>query len=216
MKKQSVKKLNLKGVLLEKYKLCNYLETLAADQIIKATSDKNTYPIPELIEDFNFITQVYKLLNQHVNLKINIHSAGEWLLDNYYIIEEKVKGIQKELTTKKYQRFPGIDGGNEDGFARIYVLGAVIVAYTEGKIEEEPLKLFLESYQKKKALTMEEIWNLPLFLNIAIIKNIREVCEKIYLAQIQKYKVESIIERLVEKKEKSEQNFKEQTGNIKR
>ena len=173
MKKQSIKKLNLKGALLEKYKLCGYLETLASDQIIKATSDKNTYPIPALKENFDFITQVYRLLNQHVTLKINIHPAGEWLLDNYYIIEEKVKEIQKELTAKKYQKFPGIDGGHEDGFARIYVLGAVIVAYTEGKIEEESLKLFLEAYQNKKALTMEEIWNLPLFLNIAIIQNIK-------------------------------------------
>ena len=87
------------------------------------------------------------------------------------------------------------------GFARIYVLASIIVAYTEGKIEEESLKLFLAAYQNKKMLSMEEIWSMPLFLGIAIVQNIKEVCEKIYLAQMQKYKVESIIERLVDQKE---------------
>ena len=87
------------------------------------------------------------------------------------------------------------------GFARIYVLASIIVAYTEGKIEEESLKLFLAAYQNKKTLSMEEIWSMPLFLGIAIVQNIKEVCEKIYLAQMQKYKVESIIERLVDQKE---------------
>lgn len=88
----------------------------------------------------------------------------------------------------------------KNGFARIYVIASIIVAYTEGKIEEESLKLFLAAYQNKKTLSMEEIWSMPLFLGIAIVQNIKEVCEKIYLAQMQKYKVESIIERLVENK----------------
>ena len=111
---KSQRKLNLKGALLDKYKLCNYLETIASDQIIKRQSDKATYPIPTLTENFAYITEVYRLLNEHVALKINIHPAGEWLLDNYYIIEEKVKAIRKELTLKKYRSFPGIEGGTED------------------------------------------------------------------------------------------------------
>ena len=54
---------------------------------------------------------------------------------------------------------------------------------------------------------MEEIWNISLFLKIALIENIREVCEKIYSSQIQKYKVENMIERLVENKNKDELQF---------
>ena len=38
-----------------------------------------------------------KLLNEHLKLGIKIHSAGEWLLDNFYIIEETVKSIEKSL-----------------------------------------------------------------------------------------------------------------------
>lgn len=55
---------------------------------------------------------------------------------------------------------------------------------------------------------MEEIWNLPIFLEISIIENIRRICEKIYINQIQKEKVENIIERLVEKKDTNRQSYK--------
>lgn len=54
---------------------------------------------------------------------------------------------------------------------------------------------------------MEEIWNIGLFLQIALIENIREISEKIYSSQMQKYRAENIVERLVENKNKQEQNF---------
>ena len=41
---------------------------------------------------------------------------------------------------------------------------------------------------------MEEIWNIGIFMQIALIQNIRDICEKIYYVQIQKYKVENIFE----------------------
>ena len=44
-------------------------------------------------------------------------------------------------------------------------------------------------------------------MQIAIIENIRQIAESIFVSQMEKYKVESVIERLVENKPKSEQNF---------
>lgn len=63
-------------------------------------------------------------------------------------------------------------------------------------------------YQSKKNLNMEEIWSFPIFLKIAIIENIRNLCDKIYDSQMQKYKVEDIVERLVEQKDKNDLRFK--------
>ena len=48
-----------------------------------------------------------------------------------------------------------------------------------------------------------------------MISHIREVCEKIYSSQIQKYKAESIIERLIEKKKSSNLIFSNNEKNMK-
>ena len=208
------RKLKITGAMLEKRQLENHLEKIATSHNTTTKSQKETYPIPQLIENYKAIEEVYNLLNEHLKIGINIHPAGEWLLDNFYIIEETVKQIQKELTLEKYMNFVGIANGEYKGFARIYVLASEIVAYTENKIETQNLEDYLKSYQSKKTLSMDEIWNIGIFLQIAIIEKITEVCAKIYSSQMQKYHAENIAERLIENKEKSDIKFKNNTKKI--
>lgn len=202
------KVLKINGTLLDKKQLENHLQKIASNHNLVNQSQKETYPVPQMVENFKVIEQVYNLLNEHLKLGISIHPAGEWLLDNLYIIEETVKQIEKDLTLKKYTNFVGVGNGNYKGFARIYVLASEIVAYTDNKIERKDLEDYLASYQMKKTLSMEEIWNIGIFLQIAMIENIREICEKIYSCQRQKYKAENIVEKWVENKSKAEQNFR--------
>ena len=204
----TTKQLKLEGALLNKQELYEHLEKIASTHNTKIKSDKNTYPIPSLKENYQVIKEVYNLLNEHIKQKIAIHPAGEWLLDNFYIIEEVTKYIEKELTIEKYTKFVGIANGKYQWFARIYVLSAEIVNYTDNKITREVLENGITAYQTKKNLSMDEIWNIGIFLQIAIIQNITDICIKIYNSQVQKYKVKNIIERLVEKKDRNKLEFK--------
>ena len=150
--------LNIKGALLDKYQLENYLEKMASDHVLQDRSEAQTYPIPRLEDNFKFITKTYEILNEDLKLGINIHPAGEWLLDNYYIIEETVKTIQKDMTIKKYKNLVGIANGAYEGFARIYVLATEIVAYTDNRIERKWImakELLKEQNEKIKLLESE-------------------------------------------------------------
>ena len=196
------RRLNIKGAILDKNQLDSYLEKISSDHILQEKSNKDTYPIPRLKEDFEVIKEVYKLLNEHLEIGIPIHPAGEWILDNLYIIEEAIKNICKDLTLKKYTNFLGIANGRYEGFARIYVLAGEMVAYTDGKINGENLKQMLMAYQNKKSLSMNEIWNIGLFIQIVLIENIREICEYIYSCQMQKEKVENILSKFFNTKVK--------------
>ena len=80
------KKLNIRGTLLDRNQLAKHIEKTASDHSIKSFSNKDTYPIPNLIEDYKFILETYNLLTRHLKLGIKIHSAGEWILDNFYVI----------------------------------------------------------------------------------------------------------------------------------
>ena len=202
---KSFKTLNISGALLDNNQFFKYIENISAEHTIKKQSDRITFPIPNLKENFNFIYETYNLLNKHIKMGIKIHSAGEWILDNFYIIEEAFKTIQKEIKISNYKNLPAIATGKYKGFARIYVLAAEIVAFTECSVNDENLKLALTAYQNKKALSIEEINQISLFLKIILIDKIKDVCEKIYSAQIQKYKVNNIIKRLVEKQSDTEE-----------
>ena len=201
MKRNTNRYLNIKGTVLDNEQLSSYMEKIGANHNLKNNSSKYTYPIPRLEENLKFIEKTYNLLNRHIKIGIDIIPSGEWLLDNFYVIEETVKTVVKELTPAKYKNFPGLAGGMYNGYARIYVLASEIAAYTDNRINEYILKLAISAYQRRKTLSMEEIWSLWIFLDIAAIESIRNVCERIYTSQMQKYKVESIVERLVENKE---------------
>ena len=111
--------------------LKDYLENLASDHTIEDKSNKKTYPVPRLLDNFAYITKTYDMLNEHLKLKINIHQAGEWLLDNYYVIEETVKEVRKNLPLKKYINFPGISSGKYKGYSRSYIVAFEIASYTK-------------------------------------------------------------------------------------
>ncbi len=200
--------ISIKGILLNKEQIQEYMRKFALNYEIKDKTSKATYPMKRVNENLKYIEKTYNLLNNHIKRNINIYSAGEWLLDNYYIIEETVQRISSTLSLKKYKKFCSIANGEYKDFARIYALTAEIVAATDGEINEEILKCSLLSYEQEKSLNMEEIWDLPIFLDIALIENIRRVCEKIYINQIQKDKVENIVDRLIEKKEVSKKTYK--------
>lgn len=207
------KYLNIKGTNLEENQLEKYLKQVAEEHIISKNSEKITYPINKVEENFKTILRTYELLNEHLRLGIKIHSAGEWLLDNFYVIEETVKNIEKSLTIKKYTKLPGIANAKYKGFARIYVLASEIIAFSDESITEEKIIQAINSYQTRKILSMEEIWNIGIFMEIAIIQKISDICEKIYYSQIQKYKVENIYERLIEIKPNEERVFKKKVKN---
>ena len=47
------KKLNIRGTLLDRNQLAKHIEKTAADHNTKSFSNKNTYPISNLIDDYN-------------------------------------------------------------------------------------------------------------------------------------------------------------------
>ena len=190
--------LEIKGALLTIEELEKYIEKLGSYHILDKKSNIDTYPLNRLNENFKIITDVYNLLNEHIEQGLPIHVAGEWLLDNYYIIEETSKIIKNSLNQKEYVKNPSLAVGNSKGFARAYVLATEIVKHTDAKVDEEVILRVLKSYQNKRAMSMKEIWMLPIYLNLALIENIRYISEKIYISQIQKYKVESIVKTLIE------------------
>ncbi len=195
--------LRTRDMVLEKDQIKSNLAKIAANSTITNHSSNKTYPIPRLKENCEYIYLVYSLLCDHLKMNITIHPAGEWILDNYYIIEEVSKSISKELTKERYKKFPGL---KESGYARVYVIANEIISTTDANISIEELIEYLEAYQTQKYLTMKEVWNIGLFLQICIIEKIRVVCEKIFISQVQKYKAQNIVERIIENKPKKKNN----------
>jgi cyclic beta-1,2-glucan synthetase len=131
--------------------------------------------IPLLEEDNEVLIQAYKSTNEEVKSKGNIIPAAEWLLDNYYIIEEQFKGIQYTVRKEFYKRLPLLVEGKYRDYPRIYGIAAQMVEILDGSIDEETLMAFLKHYQSYIHLTSKELWVFPIMLRICLLEKIKDV-----------------------------------------
>ena len=182
----------------------NFAKKLAINHNISKTLNKKTYPLNELKNDYEIIKKAFDILNESVSKNVSIQPAGEWLLDNFYIIEEQYNSILNEFNIKEYSKLPSINGT-----ARIYLVASELVKFTDGNIKEEIIENFIRAYSSKRSLSIDEIWNLPIMIKMHLIKHIRFVADKIISAALEKFKVESLIERVILNKDISKQKFYE-------
>ncbi len=180
----------------------NYAKRLAIEHNVQGKVNKKYYPIINLKEDFSRIRKAYDVLSESISLDISIPPSGEWILDNFYIIEEQVNIIEDELTENKYLKLPAVKG-----HARIYILAKELVYLTDGNITKENIETFINAYESKRKISMDEIWLFPVMLKICLINYIRLVADRIIISQYQKFKVASLVERLVKNEPANKQNF---------
>jgi len=66
------------------------------------------------------------------------------LLDNFYIIEEQVKSLRRDLTKEVYAKLPVLDSGHLKGYARIYSIALELLSHTDGRIDEKVLVNYIK------------------------------------------------------------------------
>src|SRR5665647_3277966 len=136
-------------------------------------------------DSYSFILSVYKGLNNDVMQKRSVPPAAEWLLDNFYVIEEQVQSVRRDLLKKNYYSLPILKNGPFKGDTRVFAIAMELVAHIDGQIEESTLLKYLEAYQSHNILFEREICVIPIMLRLAIIENIRMISEKIKETQKQ-------------------------------
>lgn len=152
--------------------------------------------VPRLDENFSFISDVHTALNKDVKENFATAPVAEWLLDNFYIIEEQVQDIRKNLAKGQNSPLPMLKNGYLNGFPRVYALALEMVSHTDGRIDEKTLISFIEAYQSQVLLSISELWALAIMIRIALIENIRNVCEKVVESQKQWHKAEELYDEI--------------------
>ena len=143
------------------------------------------WPITKMDDNYRHIAFIYRNLNTSVMEKRAVTPAAEWLLDNFYIIEEQAKGIKLELTRKVYDTMPDVGKSPFKGKTRVFSIAIELVSRLNGQIDTSTILKYLNAYQTHSVLLDREIWLLPTMIRIALIENIRQTTEVIYETQKQ-------------------------------
>ena len=133
-------------------------------------------PLLDRLDDTrSVIREVHDRLTDAAERGVDISPAGEWLLDNWYIVQEHIREIRTSLPGGYYQELPKLANGTLAHYPRVYDVAIELIAHTEGHLSLDNITLFVREYQKVAALSMGELWAIPTMLRLGLVENIRRM-----------------------------------------
>lgn len=135
--------------------------------------------LKRLSENEHILLEVHELLSEAIKLKRSISPAGEWLLDNFYHIEEQIRTARKHLPRGYNRELPRLRSGSSAELPRVYDIALETISHGDGKVDAVNLSSFVAAYQTVSILKIGELWAIPIMLRLALIENIRRVALRI-------------------------------------
>ncbi|MCW2485231.1 cyclic beta 1-2 glucan synthetase [Candidatus Symbiopectobacterium sp. NZEC127] len=182
----------LKAALFSSAQMAQYGKTLAQSHKLSATS-MPYHLTRRLAENEAVITRHCSMLSAAD--KASITPAGEWLLDNYYLIEEQIRLVRHHLPKDFGKGLPVLLPPRHR--PRIYDIATEIIAHGDGRWDKENLSHFIVAYQEVTPLTLGELWALPGMLRLALIENLRRVSIEVANTQQARQLAERWVTKLV-------------------
>jgi len=115
-----------------------------------------------------------------------ITPAGEWLLDNLYLIEEQVRTARRHLPKGYSGELPVLGAGASAGLPRVYDIALETIAHGDGRVDPDNLSRFVAAYQSVTPLRLGELWAIPIMLRLALIENLRRVAVGIAIGRMER------------------------------
>ena len=199
--------IQIRGASLSDDVLEKHARTIAREHAVTSKVYVSNWPMIRMNDNYNTILAVCKSLNEDVALKRTVPPAAEWILDNFYIVEEQVKSIRRDLTKKEYNRLPVLKKGPMKGYTRIFAIAMELVSHIDGQIEISTLLKYLEAYQSHTVLLEREISIIPIMIKLAVIENIRMISERIRETKIQWNIADAIFEEWMTEEDVDAENI---------
>ncbi|MCF8062692.1 MAG: hypothetical protein K9M82_09270, partial [Deltaproteobacteria bacterium] len=113
--------------------------------------------LTRLADNEGVLTGVCNLLTTAVQASHRIPPAGEWLLDNFYLIEEQIRMARRHLPKGYSRELPSLLNGASGGLPRVYDIALEIISHGDGRADPESLSGFVAAYQTGTILELGEL-----------------------------------------------------------
>jgi cyclic beta-1,2-glucan synthetase len=158
-------------------------------KILAASHTLSTGYVPDhllkrLADNEEVLLEVHNLLTETVKANHRITSAGEWLLDNFYLIEDQIRTGKRHLPKGYSQGLPRLSDGSSKNLPRVYDIALEIISHSDGRVDPNGLESFIQAYQTITPLKLGELWAIPIMLRLALIENLRRVAARIAIGRI--------------------------------
>lgn len=124
--------------------------------------------------------------------------AAEWLLDNFYLIEEQIQMARRHLPRGYSRELPHLLAGSSAGLPRVYDIVLELISHVDAQIDPGPLEAFIAAYQSVATLRIGELWAVPIMLRLSLIENLQRITTRLTASANDRDLADQWVDRLQE------------------
>ncbi len=196
----------LRAELFSSSQMQKFAVTLARSHKLNKNATED-HLLKRLDDNENILHKVRKLIADAIKRKQQITPASEWLIDNFYLVEENIRTAKKNFPKGYSENLPQLLIHDSDSITRIYDIVLQIIMHTDGRIDIENLSGFINAYQSVTNLQLGELWAIPIMLRLALIENLRRVSSQIAIDGVDRNLANYWAQQLIETSEKDSKNL---------
>src|ERR1700723_2009896 len=187
----------IRAELFSVERLEQHAESLAAAQTVTETIGEVRPLLPRVLENGRVLLEYYQATAKAISREQAITPAAEWLVDNFYIVEEQLREIRDDLPAGFYRKLPKLASGHLEGFPRVFGVAWAFVAHNDSRFDPEVLRRFVSAYQRVQPLTIGELWAVAITLRIVLVENLRRVAERIVRSRNARVEADILADRVL-------------------
>ncbi len=126
-----------------------------------------------------------------------ITPAAEWLLDNFYVVDEQLREIRDDMPAGYYKELPKLAEEPFAGYPRVYGLAWAFVAHTDSRFDPDMLRRFVQAYQRVQPLTIGELWAVAITMRVVLVENLRRIADAIIRGREARQEADEIADDLL-------------------
>jgi cyclic beta-1,2-glucan synthetase len=109
--------------------------------------------------------------------------AAEWMLDNFYLIEEQIQMAKRHLPRGYSRELPRLLEGPSAGLPRVFDMILELISHVDARVDADSLSAFIDSYQTVNTLKLGELWAIPIMLRLGLIENLQRIAARLDTAR---------------------------------
>lgn len=165
-------------------RLEQHADSLATAQRIETGKAPRRALLPRVDDNGRVLRDANRQISEAVRTKQWITPAAEWLIDNFFVVDEQLREIRDDLPVGFYRELPSLADGPLAGYPRVYGIAWAFVAHTDSRFDPDSLRRFVQAYQRVEPLTIGELWAVAISLRVVLVENLRRVADAIIRGRV--------------------------------
>ncbi len=191
----------LRSELFSIEQLARHAEELADHHQVVTRRGSNS--LLDRLEQNEEILRAFNHTTLDISAGRRLTPASEWLLDNFYLIEEQIQMARRHLPRGYSRALPRLLNGPSAGLPRVYDIVHELISLADAQIDTAPLSAFIAAYQTVSPLKLGELWAIPIMLRLGLIENLQRVATRLTLARADRGLAAVWVDRLQDMAEKN-------------